>query len=149
MKTETTQTEDNYLAFLKELHLLLSYTDKIAFYNVVKKHKVSKNAAAIMIEGDIVENNGKNAKACRWYWKSKVEPNIGMAKELIRRVNLQQVKHQELRKAKKLEAEIKESLGKELKKQDSKLELTIQEPQTTTIKRSFFWGIYCYEKTTK
>ncbi len=77
MKTE------KYLNFLTELNLLLKYTDNINMHKFKRKHEVSSNVTKILIDNNIIENNGKNGRGCRWKWDKEIEPSLVMAERLI------------------------------------------------------------------
>lgn len=86
--TDKEEKRLQYLEFLKELKLALSYTDKLSMRDILKKHDVKNNASQVLLEGGIITNNGVNGGGCRWYWNTTTEPNIAMAVELINKMSL-------------------------------------------------------------
>ena len=75
------ETIVKYLEALKELKMILSYTDSMSMNEFCIKKGISKSAATVLRSGGIISNNGKGGKACRWYWTTSVEPNKQMSIE--------------------------------------------------------------------
>lgn len=80
-----TKTEEKYLAFLKELHTILTYTDKVSTTKLARDHGVVNNTTKFLQDGKILSKDG-NASGCKWKWVGR-KPDVGMARGLIERVN--------------------------------------------------------------
>lgn len=82
MRRPKEETEKNYFEFLKELKVALNYNPKLSLTKLCRKHKISNTVTTVIIKENLVriENNKK-------YWNT-IEPNIAMAKELIRKTGI-------------------------------------------------------------
>ena len=79
-------TEEKYLTSLNELYSVLKYTEKISLSKFITDNNLSKNFAIVLKNGGIISTNGLRAQGTRYKWTTQ-KPTIGMAKEVIVRVN--------------------------------------------------------------
>lgn len=80
------KTEEKYFEALKELHTVLSYTDKVSISGFAKEKGLSTNMPVVLKHGKIIKNLGGRGVNARYKWNT-IAPNIKMAQKVVAEVN--------------------------------------------------------------
>ena len=135
MKLEITETEKKYLDALKGLKNVLAYTNKMSMNDFITKNNLSKEFSIVLKNAGIIEIKGEK-NACQWRWLSEVEPNIHMARKVIKESN-------EIRQTRRLKR-------KKIKNSQPCKQLQNKEEAKEKIKevyeKSILWGLFSTKK---
>jgi prophage tail gpP-like protein len=85
--------EMKYLKALRELHLILSNTNRLSMTKFSDKHKVSKRIASILQKGRVIKCTRKG-KYSEWVWTT-IQPNIEMARKVL--IELAQIQQSQVK----------------------------------------------------
>jgi len=130
-----------YLECLKKLKIILNATNRISMLKFSEDNRISKNISTVLSNGKIIRCL-KKGKHSEWEWVG-IEPNRNMAIRLIEglgRINPPR-KKQEKPTIKKRGGYRAGSGRKTKYAEDCKNEVTV--------KKSFLWGFFNYQKTIK
>lgn len=127
---KVTETDEKYLKVLKELHNVLSYTNRISMNGFCDKNKISKMIPQVLQKGGVIKCT-KKGKSSEWVWES-IPPNMSMVNEMKRRLN----ESTQLSRLKKVES----------KKVDSPVIIKEVEKKVNTFEFSFLWGLIKIKK---
>lgn len=143
MRKSNMQEENivKYLECLKKLKIILNATNRISMLKFSEDNKISKNISTVLSNGKIIRCL-KKGKHSEWEWIG-IDPNRNMAIRLIEglgRLNPPR---------KKIEKQVVKKRGGYRVGSGRKTKETESNRSETKIKKSFFWGLFNYEKTIK
>lgn len=81
------ETIEKYFKALTELKMILEYQPKIGLQPFCVKKGLNKNASVHIMNGGLVKNIGSRGKGAEYVWNT-INPNLKMAKELLKRCNI-------------------------------------------------------------
>lgn len=91
--------EKKYFEALKELHHVLTYTDKVSMVKFKDKNNLAAVFTSVLVKGGIIKSQGKGL-GVTYKWNT-IPPNIHMAKEVVKKLRENQEKYYGKPRAKK------------------------------------------------